>query len=92
MQDGWSKAFALAATIHLAGIIFYAVFASGELQPWGEPPTDPNMIPNWKIRQISIQGVSVQSTLGQPTIQHQPAPQPEQAEFDWNAAWNEGSA
>lgn len=24
--------------IHFCGVIFYAIFASGELQPWAEPP------------------------------------------------------
>lgn len=27
----------MAATVHLIGCTFYAVFASGELQPWAEP-------------------------------------------------------
>lgn len=28
----------MAATVHLIGITFYGIFASGELQPWAEPP------------------------------------------------------
>lgn len=27
----------IAATVHLVGITFYGIFASGELQPWAEP-------------------------------------------------------
>jgi ACS family sodium-dependent inorganic phosphate cotransporter-like MFS transporter 6/7/8 len=27
----------MAATVHLIGCSFYAIFASGELQPWAEP-------------------------------------------------------
>lgn len=27
----------IAALVHLFGITFYAIFASGELQPWAEP-------------------------------------------------------
>ena len=50
----WSNVFELAGTIHFCGVIFYAIFASGELQPWSEPPSDPNKIPNWKLRQMSI--------------------------------------
>lgn len=46
----------MAGFIHLCGVIFYGIFASGELQPWSEPPPDPNHIPNWKIRQMSIKG------------------------------------
>lgn len=30
--------FLLAATVHFIGVTFYAVYASGELQPWAEPP------------------------------------------------------
>lgn len=48
--------FITAGFIHICGVIFYGIFASGELQPWGEPPPDPNHIPNWKIRQMSIKG------------------------------------
>jgi len=32
----------MAATVHLIGVTFYAVFASGELQPWAEPPIEDN--------------------------------------------------
>lgn len=30
--------FTIAALVHLFGITFYGIFASGELQPWAEPP------------------------------------------------------
>lgn len=30
----------IAATVHLIGITFYAIFASGELQPWAEPSVE----------------------------------------------------
>ncbi|XP_050085285.1 vesicular glutamate transporter 1 [Anopheles aquasalis] len=36
----WSTVFTIAATVHLVGITFYAIFASGELQPWAEPTLD----------------------------------------------------
>jgi hypothetical protein len=32
--------FTIAATVHLIGITFYGIFASGELQPWAEPTMD----------------------------------------------------
>ncbi|RWS19831.1 vesicular glutamate transporter 1-like protein [Leptotrombidium deliense] len=51
----WEKVFTLAGLIHFGGVIFYALFASGELQPWSEPTPDPNQLPAWKIRQQSIQ-------------------------------------
>jgi hypothetical protein len=30
----------MAATVHLIGVTFYALFASGELQPWAEPTAE----------------------------------------------------
>lgn len=33
----WKTVFKIAATVHLIGCTFYAIFASGELQPWAEP-------------------------------------------------------
>lgn len=35
-SEEWSNVFELAGTIHLCGVIFYAIFASGELQAWYE--------------------------------------------------------
>jgi ACS family sodium-dependent inorganic phosphate cotransporter-like MFS transporter 6/7/8 len=32
--------FIIAGIIHICGVIFYAIFASGELQPWSEPPKE----------------------------------------------------
>ncbi|CAI4228914.1 unnamed protein product [Auanema sp. JU1783] len=34
---GWTKVFLLASLIHFTGVTFYAIYASGELQDWGEP-------------------------------------------------------
>ena len=36
-KECWSIVFTIAATVHLIGITFYAIFCSGELQPWAEP-------------------------------------------------------
>lgn len=33
----WTIVFTIAACVHLTGITFYGIFASGELQPWAEP-------------------------------------------------------
>lgn len=30
----------MAAIVHLCGITFYGIFASGELQPWAEPTVE----------------------------------------------------
>ena len=36
----WEVVFIIASMIHFGGVIFYAIFASGEKQPWADPPTD----------------------------------------------------
>ncbi|XP_017859734.1 PREDICTED: vesicular glutamate transporter 1 [Drosophila arizonae] len=36
----WTTVFTLAACVHLIGCTFYGIFASGELQPWAEPPPE----------------------------------------------------
>lgn len=38
--DEWENVFIIASVVHFLGIIFYGIFASGELQPWGEPPKE----------------------------------------------------
>lgn len=35
-KDEWSVVFTIAALVHLFGITFYGVYASGEPQPWAE--------------------------------------------------------
>ena len=32
--------FLTASLIHFSGVVFYAIFASGEKQPWAEPPPE----------------------------------------------------
>lgn len=54
--------FLLAATVHFIGVTFYAVYASGELQPWAEPeseekkPWDPleGAKPQWDPMETAI--------------------------------------
>lgn len=36
-KGAWTIVFTLAACVHLFGITFYGIFASGELQSWAEP-------------------------------------------------------
>lgn len=38
--DRWQKVFIIASVIHFIGVIFYGIFASGEKQPWAEPPKE----------------------------------------------------
>ncbi|EEB20314.1 conserved hypothetical protein [Pediculus humanus corporis] len=42
----WKTVFILAATVHFVGVTFYAIFASGELQPWAEPT--PEQLKAWE--------------------------------------------
>jgi ACS family sodium-dependent inorganic phosphate cotransporter-like MFS transporter 6/7/8 len=39
-RESWKTVFIMAATVHFIGVTFYAVFASGELQPWAEPSAE----------------------------------------------------
>ncbi|CAF1395391.1 unnamed protein product [Adineta ricciae] len=41
-RDEWAHVFLIASLIHFGGVIFYGMFASGEKQPWAEPPPDNN--------------------------------------------------
>ncbi|CAF4862861.1 unnamed protein product [Pieris macdunnoughi] len=34
----WREVFLMGATVHFIGITIYGIFASGELQPWADPP------------------------------------------------------
>ncbi|BFZ15917.1 hypothetical protein BsWGS_18955 [Bradybaena similaris] len=36
----WQYVFLIASFIHFAGVIFYGTFASGEKQPWADPPVE----------------------------------------------------
>lgn len=38
--EEWQTVFVIASVIHFLGVGFYALFASGELQPWAEPPNE----------------------------------------------------
>ncbi|ENN70734.1 hypothetical protein YQE_12564, partial [Dendroctonus ponderosae] len=39
-KEQWRILIILSAFIHYAGIIFYGIFASGELQPWADPTAE----------------------------------------------------
>ncbi|XP_052129836.1 vesicular glutamate transporter 1 isoform X1 [Frankliniella occidentalis] len=39
-SESWTPVFISAACVHFCGVIFYGIFASGELQPWAEPPPE----------------------------------------------------
>ncbi|XP_046439302.1 vesicular glutamate transporter 1-like [Daphnia pulex] len=43
--EEWQTVFVIASVIHFLGVGFYAVFASGELQPWAEPKDDEEDVP-----------------------------------------------
>merc|ERR1711892_1090799 len=44
IMEEWEHVFLIASSIHFFGVIFYAIFASGELQDWAvDPPTEEKM-------------------------------------------------
>ncbi|GFR16010.1 vesicular glutamate transporter 1 [Trichonephila clavata] len=44
--ESWQRVFIIASCIHFGGVIFYALFASGEKQAWAEPPSEEEA-PSW---------------------------------------------
>ena len=43
--EEWETVFLIASLIHFAGVTFYGIFASGEKQPWADPPEDDDIGP-----------------------------------------------
>ncbi|XP_052802907.1 vesicular glutamate transporter 1-like isoform X2 [Mya arenaria] len=43
--DDWERVFIIASCVHFAGVIFYAIFASGDKQEWADPPNDESWKP-----------------------------------------------
>ncbi|RLV62857.1 hypothetical protein DV515_00018872 [Chloebia gouldiae] len=39
-REEWQWVFLIAALVHYGGVAFYGAFASGEPQPWAEPPRE----------------------------------------------------
>ena len=49
--DEWQVVFIIASCVHFAGIIFYGIFASGEKQPWAEPPEEESWRPEDTLKE-----------------------------------------
>ncbi|XP_070199239.1 vesicular glutamate transporter 1-like [Littorina saxatilis] len=62
----WQTVFLIASLIHFAGVIFYAIFASGEQQPWAEPPVSSANKDKWRPEQTLQQdnGFTYPGTYG----------------------------
>lgn len=57
----------MGAFVHFCGIIFYGIYASGELQPWAEPTEEEQS--HWKIAERPpYQETSIVSRLSICTI------------------------
>lgn len=52
-REEWAHVFLIASLIHFGGVIFYGMFASGEKQPWAEPPTDYENMSDQPSKRIS---------------------------------------
>ncbi|XP_034944012.1 vesicular glutamate transporter 1 [Chelonus insularis] len=78
----WRNVFIMAACVHFFGVTFYAIFCSGELQPWADPSAEEQQ--SWNPL----------DELGQAKPPVPPPPKTMQSEFikqpslDVNAAWN----
>ncbi|KPM07782.1 vesicular glutamate transporter 3-like protein [Sarcoptes scabiei] len=54
----WQDVFILAGVIHICGVIFYGIFASGDLEPWAEPPKDEQLqMEQTHLPQVSNNGI-----------------------------------
>ncbi|CAF1486619.1 unnamed protein product [Rotaria sp. Silwood1] len=62
-REEWAHVFLIASLIHFGGVIFYGLFASGEKQPWAEPPSINDKIINQTYKQDDEQTVSYGSTV-----------------------------
>jgi len=77
-DKGWETVFLLAGLIHFTGVTFYAFFASGEKQPWAEPPAEEE---NWRPDDFAGKAATagMYSTYGAAEpIQIQPLPTTEE--------------
>ncbi|XP_059613523.1 vesicular glutamate transporter 1 [Phlebotomus argentipes] len=61
-KECWSTVFTIAATVHLIGITFYGIFASGELQPWAEP-----VVEEKKVWTPTTAGLTKETTFNDPS-------------------------
>lgn len=61
--ESWSLVFRIAAGVHLFGITFYAIFASGELQYWAEPNVEEQ-----KVWSPTTAGQQKETTFVRPSI------------------------
>ncbi|KAJ8949909.1 hypothetical protein NQ318_010543 [Aromia moschata] len=68
-REEWRIVFIMAALIHYSGIIFYAIFASGELQPWADPRIDEEK--QWNQMSESVP-VKKSPSYGNGLLQRQP--------------------
>ncbi|PSN50075.1 Vesicular glutamate transporter 2 [Blattella germanica] len=66
--ESWKIVFIMAATVHFVGVTFYAVFASGELQPWAEPPPEAEQA-KWNPLEDSFQAGGEPPPPGTETVQ-----------------------
>lgn len=59
----WENVFLIAGVIHFGGVLFYAIFASGEKQPWADPPEqDDNPAPE-EVADNALKGAKDVFTL-----------------------------
>lgn len=59
-RQSWSEVFILAAVIHYIGVVFYGIFASGELQPWAEPKVEEDQ----QMDEVSVYRERTTSRIG----------------------------
>ncbi|XP_065355466.1 vesicular glutamate transporter 1 [Calliphora vicina] len=90
----WTTVFTLAACVHLCGCTFYGLFASGELQPWAEPPTEEKQVwspPMGAITEDPTQGAAVAAGYIKETSFGEPPQYTEQSQMQQPNTINYGA-
>ncbi|XP_038054615.1 vesicular glutamate transporter 2.1-like isoform X2 [Patiria miniata] len=72
--DDWEKVFLIAACVHFVGVLFYGIFASGEKQPWADPPKKPLPEINGKGPGPDLAGTVLHKSKGYGALQESDAP------------------
>lgn len=55
--------FLIAGVIHFCGVLFYAIFASGDKQPWADPPEKDENPPPEDVADNALKGAKDVFTL-----------------------------
>ena len=96
--EEWETVFLIASLVHFSGVAFYGIFASGEKQPWADPPVEKEGVPedaavgngHTKIDPDGKPGYGAMTAPGQTVINGGYPPNPNQPAGE-GYGYNQGS-